>query len=223
MIPVSSRASNYSSMAAGHKSERRHGRQFVRRVRTHRSSSDFGLFLVVMWGRNLHCSPRAADDRSRHRLQQDQHLAHSWTLPFARRPTEEERFANALIAGAELRAFSTIESNGAIIEDQRIIDFRARRSLSIGPTATAGATLPFANAKVRPFADSCSQVGTGIADLRNGNHDAVRVAQRSPCVPQPAFRSLPSAWSPSFLDTQATSSSIRERNSLRVGDALALL
>jgi hypothetical protein len=36
MIPVSSRASNYSSMAAGHKSDRRHGRQFVRGARTHR-------------------------------------------------------------------------------------------------------------------------------------------------------------------------------------------
>src|SRR5258705_429318 len=37
------------------------------------------------------------DDRSRHRLQQDQQLAHSRTVPFARRPAEEEEgSANAL-------------------------------------------------------------------------------------------------------------------------------
>jgi hypothetical protein len=51
-------------------------------------------------------------------LQQDQHFAHSRTLPFARRP--EEGTANALIAGVEPRAFSAIESNGTIfIEDEK--------------------------------------------------------------------------------------------------------
>jgi LysR family transcriptional regulator, hca operon transcriptional activator len=43
-----------------------------------------------------------ADDRSCRRLQQDQRLAHSRSLPFARRPAEEEGSANALISGAEL-------------------------------------------------------------------------------------------------------------------------
>jgi hypothetical protein len=68
------------------------------------------------------------------RLQQDQHLAISRPVPFARRPAEEERSANALIAGAELRAFSTIESNGVILiedeKDQRLLRETPRRSAS---------------------------------------------------------------------------------------------
>jgi hypothetical protein len=41
-------------------------------------------------------------------------------LPFARRPAEEESSAKTLIAGAEVRVFSAIEANGAIlIEDEK--------------------------------------------------------------------------------------------------------
>jgi NAD(P)-dependent dehydrogenase (short-subunit alcohol dehydrogenase family) len=56
MIPVSSRASNYSSMAAGHKSDRRHGRQFVRGAQTHRDcrwNVELTPTRLVMLSRNL--------------------------------------------------------------------------------------------------------------------------------------------------------------------------
>jgi hypothetical protein len=66
MIQASSRASNYSSMAAGHKSDRGHGGQFVRGKRVHKIAPNIGVLMSTPPVLGTPFRPEIKDMRSNH-------------------------------------------------------------------------------------------------------------------------------------------------------------